>query len=159
MAVASAPVPVRLDGGPADLPRRMRIVALPLPLQLAGAEHLADALGRPSEDLRGLIDAVGVPSRLLPHGGIVPQQGASRNGVTPRTPYRRTSQNFTSETVWKIGLGPESRLGKLPNGVEGRSIGLLLAPKKHAREALRYFPNSFSTWLMNKGKEKGCSSE
>ena len=99
MAVASAPVPVRLDGGPVDLPRRKRIVALPLPLQLAGAEHLADALGRPPEDLRGLIDAVGVPSRLLPHGGIVAQQGASRNGVTPRTPSSRSSQNSPSPKV------------------------------------------------------------
>jgi hypothetical protein len=36
VAVASAPAPVRLDGGPADLPRCPRIAALPLPLQLAG---------------------------------------------------------------------------------------------------------------------------
>ena len=79
MAVASAPVSVSLDGGAVDLPRCARIVTLLLPLQLAGVEHLADALGRPAEELGGLIDAVEVPCRLLPHGGIVSQQ---RGGET-----------------------------------------------------------------------------
>ena len=88
MAVASVPVPVRLDGGALDLPRCPRIAALQLPLQLAGAEHLADALGRPAEDLRGLVDAVEVPAPLLPHGGIVAQQRGRGGTMVPREPLR-----------------------------------------------------------------------
>jgi hypothetical protein len=59
----------------------------------------------------------------------------------------RTSENTSSETVWKIGIGPESGLRKRPRVVEGVSISHPLPQKKHGREAFSYFPNSFSTHL------------
>jgi hypothetical protein len=55
----------------------------------------------------------------------------------------RTSENSPSETVWKIGMGPESELRKRPRGVEGVPIGHFLGGKKHGRDAFGYFPNSF----------------
>ena len=44
-------------------------------------------------------------------------------------------------------MGPKSGLRKPPKGVEGVSIGRLLAQKKRSRDAFSYFPNSFSTTL------------
>jgi hypothetical protein len=67
----------------------------------------------------------------------------------------RSSQNSTSETVWKFEMGGESGLRKWLRRVQGSPIGRFLAPKKCAREAFRYFPNSFSTTFMNKGKGEG----
>jgi hypothetical protein len=61
-----------------------------------------------------------------------------------RTPSTRSSQNLPSETVWKFEMGPESGLRKRPEGIEGVPIGRLLPPKKRARDAFSYFPNSFS---------------
>jgi hypothetical protein len=48
-----------------------------------------------------------------------------------------------TETVWKIGMGPELGLRKRPRWVEGVPISRLLAPKMCARDAFSYFPNSF----------------
>src|SRR4028119_2189244 len=38
--------------------------------------------------------------------------------LLPRTPKRRSSQNYPSETVWKIGSGSESGLRGPPGGVK-----------------------------------------
>src|SRR5215217_5461486 len=67
-----------------------------------------------------------------------------RHDATVRS-ARRTSQNTPSETVWKIGRGPEWGPRRPPGGHEGKSIGRLLAAKIYALEASGYFPNSFST--------------
>ena len=40
---------------------------------------------------------------------------------------KRTSENFPSETVWKIGIGPETGLRERPRGVEGVPIRAPLA--------------------------------
>ena len=42
-------------------------------------------------------------------------------------------------------MGPKSRLRKRSIGVEGVPIGRLLSLEKRRRDALGYFPNSFST--------------
>src|SRR5215213_1494535 len=54
---------------------------------------------------------------------------------------KRTSENFPSETVWKIGMGPESGLRRSLKGHGGGSIGCLLPSRTYDREAFSYFPN------------------
>src|SRR5829696_6741200 len=68
----------------------------------------------------------------------------NNHDATTPTPVR-TSENYPSETVWKIGSGPEWGPRRPPGGHEGESIGRLLAAKIYALEASGYFPNSFST--------------
>src|SRR5215217_4813090 len=53
------------------------------------------------------------------------------------------------ETVWKIGMGPESGLRKRPRGVEGVPIGHFLDGNKHGQDAFGYFPNSFSEYFID----------
>src|SRR5918999_5599291 len=53
------------------------------------------------------------------------------------------SENTPSETAWKLGMGAESGLRKRLRGVQRSAIGPLVAPKKCAREAFRYFPRGF----------------
>jgi hypothetical protein len=67
------------------------------------------------------------------------------NRELPRTPFSRTSENTPSETVWKIAMGSEIGVPEAAKRAERAPIGRLLPPKKHAREAYSYFPNSFST--------------
>jgi hypothetical protein len=50
-----------------------------------------------------------------------------------------------SETVWKIGMAPESGFRKRPTGIESASIGSFSTPKNRGRGTLDHFPNSFST--------------
>ena len=54
--------------------------------------------------------------------------------------------NSFSETVWKIGIRPEMGVPTaLSRGDKEAAIGCFLLPTKRTREALGYFPNSFST--------------
>jgi hypothetical protein len=50
-------------------------------------------------------------------------------------------------------MGAESGLRKRLRGVQRSPIGRLVAPMKCAREALRYFPNSFSGTFVNKDEK------
>src|SRR5215204_5389658 len=94
----------------------------------------------------------GTPSSV---NGTEPSPNTREGVRAPRIGYRkllrtaclRTSQNTLSETVWKIGMGPERGVPKANERVETVPIGRFLAPKKHGREAFGYFPNSFSTHL------------
>jgi len=61
---------------------------------------------------------------------------------TPRT-HPTLFTHLRGETVWKFGMGPKSGLRKRPKGVQGVSIGRLLAPNKRSQDAFSYFPNSF----------------
>jgi hypothetical protein len=53
--------------------------------------------------------------------------------------------NSFSETVWKIGISPEMGFRRRSRGAKEAAISRFLPPQKRAREALGYFPNSFST--------------
>src|SRR5215204_3321008 len=70
----------------------------------------------------------------------------------------RTSENTPSETVWKIGSGPEWGPRRPPGGHEGESIGRLLAAKIYALEASGYFPNSFGRVILRSWGRKPASS-
>jgi hypothetical protein len=54
-----------------------------------------------------------------------------------------TSENASSETVWKIGVSPESRLRKLLNWVEGGRSSLLLPPKEVGSRSFELFSKQF----------------
>jgi hypothetical protein len=47
------------------------------------------------------------------------------------------------ETVWKIGMSPESGPLGPPGGGEEHSLGRLLGPKTHGREAFQLFSKQF----------------
>jgi hypothetical protein len=57
----------------------------------------------------------------------------------PRPFFLPLFTGVRGETVWKIGMGPESGLRKRPRGVEGVPIGHFLGAKKHGRDAFGYF--------------------
>src|SRR5215212_1364022 len=78
-----------------------------------------------------------------------------RSGVLLRGLLPRTSEKAPSETVWKIGMGSEIGFRRPQRGAQRASIGRLLPPKQHAREAYGYFPNSFSTHSGELGREEG----
>ena len=52
------------------------------------------------------------------------------------------------ETVWKIGIGAESGFRRRPRGGKEAQLGRFLESKKHGREVLGYFPNSFGRDLL-----------
>jgi hypothetical protein len=52
---------------------------------------------------------------------------------------QRTSENASSETVWKIGISPEMGVPKALERAKEAAIGRFLPPQKCAREALGYF--------------------
>jgi len=66
-------------------------------------------------------------------------------GLCGVTRLRPNFAEFPSETVWKIGMGPESGLRERPTGVEGVSIRALLVAPEARSDAFGFFPNSFST--------------
>src|SRR4051794_35654728 len=62
--------------------------------------------------------------------------------ATSRGPAR-TSQNTSSETVWKFGMGPESGLRKWPRGVERSPDRLPLGAKEGRSRRLQLFSKQF----------------
>jgi hypothetical protein len=57
----------------------------------------------------------------------------------------RIRAEVRGETVWKIGISPEMGVLKALKRAKEAAIGRFLPPRKRTREALGYFPNSFST--------------
>jgi hypothetical protein len=66
----------------------------------------------------------------------------------------RTSQNTPSETVWKIRMGSALRSHESKKRGERHPYRRLVLPKAHDPSPSSYFPNSFSTSLVNKGQEE-----
>src|SRR5215218_5504814 len=68
----------------------------------------------------------------------------------------RTSENSTSETVWKSGIGPEWGSESGQEEWKESPFGCILSPQRRAPDALGYFPNSFGIGILRSSYPRSC---
>jgi|SRR5215207_2869080 len=62
--------------------------------------------------------------------------------------YRPLFSGVRGETVWKIGMSPETGIPNAAKMRLGAPISCLWPPNEHARETCGYFPNSFGRGIL-----------